>query len=234
MIVNRIDNIVPQGNYVLIKPYMDMRTSSNIEGVVLDMTFEEEKHAARVGEVIAVPEKLYYTEQGPDSLPWDTDMEIQVGDEVTYHFLSATTATDRHWERYVEFDGEIYIFVNYDRIFTAKRNGEIICLNGFVLVEPVEKVNNRYLPENFSFSDTYKGKDKYFGRVRFMGSLVRSYRLSRKIVHGPDQDDIKEGDLILMDKVCDIPLEYPFHAMLNGNKVYYRVQRRYIRAILHA
>lgn len=227
--------IKPLNNWVIIKPSMNMHHTP--EGISVDTSYEEEHHAPRKGIVMAVPDELYFTEKGPDSLPWDTDMELKFGDEVIYHFLSATTALDKHDGRYVEVDGQIYIYVKYDRIFTTKRREftgglgnwketEVVkCLNGFVLVEPMEE--HGQLP---SWLVKDKKKDKFVGRVAHVGSLVRSYRKSHVQWHGPDQDNIQVGDVVVMDKVCDIPLEYPIHASVFGRQVYYRVQRRYILA----
>ena len=61
-----------------------------------------------------------------------------------------------------------------------------------------------------------------------LDSKVKDYGVVHRHIHGPDQDNIEVGDIVVMEKSCDIPLEVPIHATLEGDNVFYRVQRRYI------
>lgn len=226
MRIDSIEDIIPENNYVLVKPHNNF-TDSNV-GLRIDKTFNPHLHAARTGVVVAVPQKLIYRHNlGPDSMPWDTDMELKVGDEVTYHYLAAMTAEENTHTRYLTVGDEMYYFIKYDRIYTAKRGDNIIMLNGFILVEPVRDLA---LNKFKSVLDIPLRQDKYFGVVRYVGSKVRDYNKIYKKFHGPDRDNIQPGDVVVMDEVCDIPLEYDLHATLDEGKVYYRVQRRYIKA----
>lgn len=279
MRLKTLEGLVPENNFVLIKPHTDYGRS-NVKGFSVDTTYDPHNHAARTGTVIAVPDKLNFVPSRMSSLQWGTEMELQVGDEVTCHYLSAMTAQEKGHERYVECDGQIYYFVKYDRIYTAKRdffNGgkihpylgdesgkiefkvtsshqdemamlakappvglaidfdtglvthvlddHIICLNGFVLIEPVQDVT---LKKYENYISIPQQSDKYYGIVRYMGSLIWDYGDSHRRFHGPDQDNISIGDVVIMDQVCDIPLEYGLHARMKENQIFYRVQRRYI------
>lgn len=244
-----LENFTPRNNFVLIKPFLkDSETGEG--GLSYDTSFEQVKHAPRRGIVAAVPEGLVYHPKRNPSISWDTDMELMVGDEVTFHFLSGMTAENAHHERLIVSGGEKYYLIQYERFFTAKRlNGlgraklrrrgpkpsgftpfpkswyDIICLNGFVLIEPIDDVFHKPYTNILVIP---KRADKYFGIVRYIGSCNRGYRESHKQFHGPDIDNIKVGETVVMDNVCDIPLEYPLHARLEGKKIFYRVQRRYI------
>lgn len=263
-----LENFTPRNNFVLIKPFLkDSETGEG--GLSYDTSFEQVKHAPRRGIVAAVPEGLVYHPKRNPSISWDTDMELIVGDEVTFHFLSGMTAENAHHERLIVSGGEKYYLIQYERLFTVKRKGYatieygdiqcgmsplelikkrnieggliytakekkssvqeltsiIICLNGFVLIEPIDDVFHKPYTNILVIP---KRADKYFGIVRYIGSCNRGYRDSHKQFHGPDIDNIKVGETVVMDNVCDIPLEYPLHARLEGSKIFYRVQRRYI------
>ena len=110
-------NLQATNNYVLIKPDLDMG-ASNIGGLSIDTSFDPTGHAARTGVVVSVPDELHFHPDKTDGMPWLTTMELMVGDEVTYHYLSAITAEDRYTERMVEIDGEKHYFIKYDRIYS--------------------------------------------------------------------------------------------------------------------
>ena len=255
----RPDRFRPWNNWVLVKPDKEENHLKDDKKFSVDTSFDEASHAARTGTVIAVPDKLFFhpSEFPNESISWDTDMELQVGDHVTYHFLSGWTAEEKFHERYFTYNNEVYYLIQYERIFTAKRiqniasfdvkymlnvyeklkmfpidatnlEFDIIPINGFVLVEPVKDMS---LERYKSILEIPKKLDKYVGIVAYMGSLNRDYRDTHREYHGADQDNIKIGDLVTMHKVCDIPLEYPIHAKLNKSQVYYRVQRRYIEGV---
>lgn len=233
-------NITPYNNYVIIKPDMDMG-GTNVDSFSVDTSFTPHAHVPRTGTVIAVPDELIFDEDSVRFMPWETKMELKVGDEVTYHYLSAMTAEDKHAPRWFEFNGEKYYFIKYDRIYTAKRRWHvkkvgnvyyevdphdiIICLNGFVLVEPIQDQELLQYEKHIVIPDV---KDATFGIVRYMGSLVTNYGKMYKDWHGPDTDRVNIGDTVVMDNNCNIPLQYSFHANIEDNKEFYRVQRRYL------
>ena len=240
-------NIKPYNNYVLIKPFRDM-SKSNARGFSMDTSFDEAGHAPRTGVVVAVPDQLDYDRENTQGLQWETSMDLEVGDEVTYHYLSALTAEDKNAPRFFDYNDERYFFIKYDRIYTAKRlNGlayaklrrsglptpipfppewyDIICLNGFILVEPVQDAT---LKKYEGYLSVPVRADKFYGIVKHVGSLITDYSAIYDGRDIPDKDNIEIGDTIVMDQTCDIPLEYPLHKTLDDNQVLYRVQRRYI------
>lgn len=55
-------------------------------------------------------------------MPWDTDMELEIGDCVIFYYLAAVNAfrkEDPKWLR--DEDGNLYVFVKYDNFYVAKR-----------------------------------------------------------------------------------------------------------------
>jgi hypothetical protein len=245
--------IKPYNNYVLIKPDTDM-SKSNVRGFSMDTSFDEAGHAPRTGVVIALPDELDYDRENTQGLQWETSMDLEVGDQVTYHYLSALTAEDKATPRFFIYNDEKYYFIKYDRIYTAKRlqkeaadtlqafslinapmgishyeelmsQTEVVCLNGFILVEPVQDAT---LKKYEGYLSIPLRADKFYGIVKYIGSVITDYGAQYDGRNVPDSDDIEVGDTIVMDQTCDIPLEYPLHAKLDDNKVLYRVQRRYI------
>lgn len=208
--------------------------------IYIDPNYEPEKHAAVTGHVIATP-LLIYSKSRYDSMPWDTDMELEVGDYVIFYYLAAVNAfrkEDPKWLK--DEDGNLYVFVKYDNFYVAKRRvnnisplevDEIIPLNGYCIIEPVineeyQKLEKKYneleleVPKHLMKKFSYK-----YGIVKYLGKPNRSYRTADN-----DGGDLKVGDKVIMRRIADIPLEYEYHATFDGRKKYFRVQRRHIMA----
>jgi co-chaperonin GroES (HSP10) len=191
------------------------------------------------------------------SMDWDTDVEVLSGDEVIIHYNAYVTAFGDD-KRAFEFDGEEYFFVKYDQIFVAKRRWtateekvawdvwkdsksidktfcedncivlkgkeiwSVIMLNGFVLVQPVEKElksSTIILPDQLIKSDKKKV------RVSYNGENNKSY-----ITDVYCDVDVRAGDVVIVDKNIDIPLEPTEHLTFNGSEEYWRVQKCLIYA----
>jgi hypothetical protein len=94
----------------------------------------------------------------------------------------------------------------------------VIMLNSYVLVQPVErqlKSSLIDLPDNI-----FKGKsNKKMVRVCFAGKINRSYASS---VYS-DQA-VYPGQLVIVDKSIDVPLEAEGHRTFNGDQEYWRLQ----------
>lgn len=235
-------------NTVLIRP---LRSNDQIlidgdKALYIDTSFEKMFHAPVVGVVAAVPSQLYFKKgkMPHNSLDWETEMELEVGDIVNYHFLDIRTAIEQ--DDYVLCDGKIYYPIRYDRIFCAKRKlpkgnititaggnfvtgddgiYKVVMLNGYILASPVEKK----IETQLMIPDSMKGKhDARYGIVRFSGSCNKRYRN----FYPPDDPRIENGMLIILDHVCDIKLEYDLHASFDGSATYFRVERRNIQGFI--
>lgn len=241
--ISKVDCLI---NTVLVRP-----TRSNDELLLagdktmyIDTSFEPMKHAPTTGEVFGVPEQLYFTtkKNAQSSMEWDTDMELKIGDIVNYHFLDIRTAIEQ--DDYVLCDGKAYFPIRYDRIFCAKRKmpkgsititaggnfvvgpdgrpEEVIMLNGYVLVKPVEEKIETILQLPQNVEGRYDAK---YGEVRFIGTPNRRYREN----YPADDTRLEAGMTVILDKVCDITLEYDIHTSFDGDKKYFRVQRNNIK-----
>lgn len=114
----------PLNNWTLLKVkiFNDKMRLDAGRIIWLDNSFEPEKHSSVVCEVVCPPEGLTFN-QGQNSMPWDTEMDLQAGDEVIIHYLAYQNAFGKEalGDRVVEADGEVCFFCKYESIFCAKR-----------------------------------------------------------------------------------------------------------------
>ncbi len=78
------------GNNVMIEldpenDHIKMKTGGEI---YLDTSYEPDKHVTTTGTVRAIPTSLRFDPENPSYMPWDTDMEIKIGDRVIIHYLA--------------------------------------------------------------------------------------------------------------------------------------------------
>ena len=222
-----LKKIVPLGNMVLIKPEREsdqIITESGIK-LYIDPTFDEEKHAVRYGEVMAVPDVITYGLFSRRSIDWETDMELKVGDMV---FINpGATIQAENFGEYIFVGEKKHYFIRYDEIYLALRKKKMIMLNGFILIKPVKE--KQVKPKKIILPDAIKKKvSEKYGIVKKVGTPNRGYYFGTKKVRGKDYEEVKEGDKIIFKKFNNIPLEYQMHSQLGEE--YYRIQRKNIVA----
>jgi co-chaperonin GroES (HSP10) len=213
-------------NNILIKPLMknDRIFLKDGNHLFIDTSFEPAKHAETVGIVIDIPDEI-----NKKIMPWECEIEIQKGDIVYFHFKASMDCLTEG--KFLIINGEIHYLINYSNLFVAKRENEVICLNGFVLAERIdynqELLKNRLEKTGLIVPDIEK-KDTQWGKVKYLGSPNLSYKHNKRI----DFKDLKVNDTIFFAKNADIPLEYSLHASFEGNKEYFRIQRCDILAVV--
>jgi hypothetical protein len=89
-----------------------------------DTDFQPAMHANRISEVVMVPEELYYglvwhkrRNDATESMPWRTDMDLQVGDIVWHDYMNSLNCPVID----VEDSDEQYKLLNYYDLYVAKR-----------------------------------------------------------------------------------------------------------------
>lgn len=214
----------------------DKRTESGIiYGFNKDVQYAEgsENHIADVadvyGMVVRCPEKYYFAHKTSFSPSWKTTIEIQIGDLVWFHPLIATNCVE------IEVNHKTYKLIPYDDLFVAKRKRwlskfdnkwveDIICLNGYCIVE---RVHQKSLGSMDVLSEDRI--DETRGIIRYCGSCNIEYENKKWV----DFEDLKEGDEVLfMPNHKPIPLERKtYNAHFEVGKLYYAVQRRYITMV---
>lgn len=225
---------------------------------ITDTDWQPAVHANRISEIVMVPDELHYhlawhkkKPEVAESMPWKTDMQVQVGDIVWHDYMDSLNCPIIIVR---DEPDEQYKLLNYYDLYVAKRstslsaspdndllymNGvhlmvknrtvfEIIPLNGYVLCEEVMEEKQGDL----DVLDQHVNKK--LGKVAFIGQKNYEYRWEqiKKPPKGRDLDgeDILEvGDVIVKKRPdIHIMLEAPEHAKFNGSKMYFVTQRRNI------
>lgn len=189
----------------------------------IDKQFSEEKHAMTTGIVVNHCGPLV-----PDKMDWETENVLMINDFVVFSYESAIYCLDplkgRH---FFDENANQYLLIDYGDIFTARRNEEIIPVNGYLLVEPVteEIISEFKLPITTSMR---------YGKIAHVSPKNKRYFAAgreRNDVYDFDEE-LKVGDFILFSKFSDLPLEYDIHRSLQGSKPFFRMQRRDIYDII--
>jgi len=229
-------------NYVMVEAEKTAEGKRSKGGIIVghdeDATFysSEESpdvsHEADIAQVCAkvykVPNRLYFNkEDRTNSMSWDCDMELSVGDKVWFGVIESRNATA------VECEDHLYKLIPYSDCYVAKREIPTgswdvtvnICLNGYVLLEPVFIENKSIL------AISPKGEvDRTRGIVRYAGKPNREYLKDQYI----DFPYLEDGDLVLFSpNTSPFLLERKrYLAEFEGDKLFWVVQRRRISIIL--
>lgn len=183
----------------------------------IDNSFMVGHHMVRTGIVTNVPERLHFEYFDGLSLEYHTDIEVQVGDQVIFHHLAVNYTKN---ESYGLQDQEYPI--RYDGIFCAIRNGEVIPLNGNVIVEPLkEPMTSQFIPVKNSV---------HHGIVKYLGSPLKGYFMTPDGSWSDKGIDIKQGDHVVYGKVDCVPLEFSLHQTLDKGTTLFRMRRKDIVA----
>lgn len=230
-------------NHVLIKVRLNNKLKLNTgQELYLETVFNPQDHVPVTGEVVKVPETLYYNQKDKsESLQWKTHMEVLPGDIAFFEYFAALMAlagkvdpAQQYQEpKYLEYKGELYIFLKYDALMFVKREEKIIPVNGFMICEPIEKElktsSNLILPKSLQKKESNK-----FAKVYYVGSTNDEY-LDGKY---KDVEDIKPGNIILFSPYANQRVEYSLHQKFSLKKrekeKYIVVQRRWVRGVFPA
>jgi len=200
-----------------------------------DASYDDFRNAVVTGTVVAVPEKLKF---GPDGIHNHTTMDLKEGDSVWFHymaFVNAMPGENQADKKYYKIKGEDYycILVKYDSIFVAKRDQEVIPLNGYCLIEPQEgeDIWKSDIIQQTQITKTFYKHSLTYGTIRYLGSPITKY--ANKAIPA-DDDILKVGDKVAIDHACDIPLEVELHQTFKDkpNQIFYRVLRKDILGII--
>ena len=238
--ISSLDAVKPMTNKVLVRilsRYTDEITIGETS-LKLDTTFEPEMHTTAKGTIVKVCDKLSFGKE-EYKMPWLTDIEVRQGDKVYFSWMAVNNAFERDGvilllDNDVREDGKIpmYIIVDYAQLTVAVRGRDVIPLNGYCLVEPVAE---RDLPDEVKSIHSSlitehadSRTSPTWGKVYKTGSPNKAYI--------PDifaDAEVSEGDYVTFQKNSDIPLQYDLHADFDGRRTFYKIQRRYMMAVIH-
>jgi len=191
---------------VLISAPQKYNDQIEIQGgkvLYLDTSYNPAHHVSIKGIVEAVPGLLTPSHYANATL----EMELEVGDEVYFHYL--TIAPDN----LVWHEGKEYYQVEYFNIFAYKRDGVLHMNAGWVFVEPVQK-ESRF--GSFIVPEAYKQNTSWdIGKLRHIGI--------------PEKDqptlDVAVGEYVLFTK------NSKFENEVEG-EVFYTMHQRDLTAVL--
>jgi len=205
-----------------------------ILGFLVDDVFAEgdDSHSANMAECYArvykVPKALYFNPDDPQSMDWDVDMELQVGDMVWFSIMESKNSPEILCEK------TLYKSIPFSDCYIAKRiykggpcdSYEVIPLNGYVLCEILYKPK---LSDLDVLSENTVDKTK--GRVKYVGTPPKAY-LRKEYCH---IDDLQVGDEVLFDNPAAVFLLERTKALatFDGDNLYWCCPRRRISLILN-
>jgi hypothetical protein len=214
-------------NQVIVEiPYSSEGRKSKggiIVGFNLDVTWEgDDAHNADCQEVYGVvyrtPERLYFNPTDNDSMDWETDLEVQKNDLVWFGIMASAGATE------LLCGGKVYKLIPYGELIVAKRGKEVIPLNGYTLCQTV---NCKKISDLDVTSEDKIDKEKAI--VRFTGSCNKRYKVATYV----DHEDLRDGDLVLLDRYPLVFLERKkFFAEFMGDELFIVVPRKRISLVI--
>lgn len=200
----------------------------------IDTTFDPERHTTVTGKIWGLPTHLTYFGIANKGMPWQTPLEAKIGDGVILYYLSVMNALKPKEGRHFIEDGERYVLIPYQYLFVLIRDEKIIPINGYCLIEPVEdptitqeKDRMKKLGMELVVGGSRSSTNVTYGIVRYAGIPNRQYVDEG---HTDEGVDIVVGDVVVIRRTNDIPLQYNLHQKINDGKALYRVQRRNILA----
>ncbi len=190
------------------------------------------------GLVYKCPQKLYYNESDPNSMEWETDMELQESDECFFSIMESANSHE------VLCEGKTYKIIPYADCYVAKRRHnrdiirtvidkisesdiyDIIPLNGYVLCQTV---NLKKLSELDVTSENKIDKTKAI--IRYVGTCNRSYKIKSYI----DHTDLQPGDEVLLERGTPFLFleRKDYAASFNGSELYLIIPRRKVVAVIN-
>jgi co-chaperonin GroES (HSP10) len=215
-----IENYHPYSGLVLVKPISkeNATTKSGILiGFLPETQFGEgtESHVADLtsteGTVIALP--LHQQTEG-----YEIPNELEVGDKVWFSYFGSIHGVD------IWVGKELFRLIDYSYMIAARRGEQTIILNGFILLEEIETKKSDVL-------QTIAQTDKTKGIVRYMGTK-REYPSGSFYT---DDIDLEIGDEVLIRRgTPDVKLERAAYLSTFSDKMYRRIRRRDILAVLNS
>lgn len=194
------------------------------ERIYIDSQFEKQKHSCVSGTVVKNPDKVRWewTDKGGKVTVSFKEPETQVGDEVLFHYLDYPQALSAG--NLVKdgdtFESAILAAINYQKLYIAVRDGEVVALNGTIVVEPytedVIKSKLLFLPQQLQNKPTTK-----CGIVRYCAAPLR---------YEKDYDFIKPGVTVFFAEYDSVPLQYDMHQIIDKGKTLYRMNHEHIIA----
>lgn len=189
-------------NKVLVKIEKEFEDTLKC-GIALDTKYNPTLHTSIVAEVVKICDELFYSEYSPNSMNWECDIDIQIGDTIFANFDMYFKAKDKG----LMFNNEtgLYYIIDYEDIRLVKRGEDTIMCNGYILLEPiaVKDVPSELIPKHILIDPNDDRNQKRFAKIYKTGKPNRHYLQSHKV----DAININIGDLVILRNSAAILLE---------------------------
>jgi hypothetical protein len=153
-----------------------------------------------------------------DSVRFDTEVEVEVGDRVYFEYMAHMMADT--YGRWVPTSQGTMMMVKYDDLILAKRDNEVIMLNGNVLVEnEVQEADTEGFIKQLHVKD-HKTRSHAYAKVRYCGTRVKAYLELRGI-----RDGNQIAERIIYDPRYAKELEFGLHRIFDEKRLL-RIQRK--------
>jgi len=217
--VSKIRRIPRNWLLVKIKLPENEAVAQTKSGIYLSTIIEPNWYKITTGYVIRIPDRLQFGISTKDeflsSLEFDTECEIRTGDKIHFNYTSITNK-----KIFYDLAGNTHIFIRYDSIYCGIRDGEVIPVNGWVLMEHKTQEMSSAQIEVINTSE-YE-----YGLVKYVGKPVMNY----KFIPGlKDDDNIYAGQEVCYKSGTAIQLENPLLTTIQ-EKPLLRIHRRWICA----
>lgn len=204
--------------YVCVKldiPYSKLLNSEyDHRGITIKTDYEVSYWTPRTGIVVSVPESL-------SDMAWETKVEIQPGQRIWFEYLDALMALGKLGNpggidipRWRKEGDSVLVFIRYDSIVMAEKDGEYYTVNGYVVLKPI-----KHKVESSLILDDYENMEC---KVMCLGSEVTGH-----IDGSEDASGISVGDTVIIKKF-KIKLENDFANIFGKGCIY--LQRKNIYA----
>lgn len=246
-------------NLVLVKIEGELRDHLKIKtdqgGVVklyLETSYRPMWNANIRGTVQAVCEKSHFNEfeKDPDkSLEWDTEIDVQKGDEVVFdynaigHNFNIDSNNKVNPSKVIRCEDDLYVFMKYDYIYVRVRDGEERPVNGYVLAVPEEVDPLKKRVESVGLDASVIEDEGIYFKVVKMAPMNKAYRgrtqrsmdrdgiSSRAQSVLSDFGELKEGDVVMLEnKAYAYPIENDILQTLEHK--YIAFQRRWVSCVI--
>ena len=214
-------------NYILIKPDPDFEFvkikpdsefSAITEEVEIKIGYTSETHARHYGisgTVVTLPEQLIFNptiRQEKITMPFDVDMELEIGDKVFFDYLCQIKAVSDKLIVDTEEHGMCFL-CKYEDVYCFERNEELTLINGWVWIQRLEK-DKKVSGLEMVLTD----KNKF---VKGQAKVIKAAKAVRKYIEGHSEDPIElfGGENIIYDPRFGHEMEYSMHRLLTDGEV---------------
>lgn len=149
------------------KKYNDEITLSTGAKLWVDTSWHPEQYVTIMGKVVAVPDVL----ESMDNV--GIVPEVIVGDEICFNYqvISNNYQSGGHTIYYnlIEENGQEYWMVDYFQVFFIKRDKDIICIGGYVMIDPIKETGEQMIGSIIVPDSLKHLKYRGMGVVKYIG-----------------------------------------------------------------